>query len=346
MKIEFDPSQEGACLLYDCLAKKAIIGVSPQCIIKDLDKAKRAMGYLAYPGPGLKNDIPDQLFYEYEDIVTDDKFHPATETKYRTSGKLEESFSKEEYIEKIEAIKELLAAGEVYQVNFAIRFRKKFSGDSYAMFCKLSKSNPVAFSAYFNAGKFQIISSSPERLLKVEKGMIVTEPIKGTAKKKDLDYLLESEKERAELDMITDLERNDVGRICEFGTLKLTKERELLELKNLWHTYSQVEGKLGSDVTREDVIEAMFPGGSITGCPKKRAMRYISGLEGIPRNIYTGSIGYIDTDKMDFNIAIRTILIKGGFMEFWAGGGIVADSDPEKEYEEALLKAERFLGII
>lgn len=322
------------------------MGVNPNRIVKDLNKAKKSMGYLAYPNPKLKNTIPDRLFYEYEDIVTDDKFRPRSDAKFKTSGTLEQSFSEEEYINKILYIKELLAAGEVYQINFALRFRKKFSGDPYAMFCKLSKSNPVAFSAYFNAGKFQIISSSPERLLKVEKGKIVTEPIKGTAKKRDLQYLLDSEKELAELDMITDLERNDVGKICEFGTLKLTKERELLELKNLWHTYSQVEGKLSPDVTHERVIEAMFPGGSITGCPKKRAMRYISELEGIPRNIYTGSIGYIDGDKMDFNIAIRTILIKDGYMEFWAGGGIVADSDPEKEYAEALLKADKFLAIL
>ncbi len=156
--------------------------------------------------------------------------------------------------------------------------------------------------------------------------------------------------------MITDLERNDVGKICEYGTLKLKKEREVLELNNLWHTYSEVEGKLRPDVGPEDVITAMFPGGSITGCPKKRAMEYISQLEGLPRNIFTGSIGYIEQKSKienrksnfcaDFNIAIRTILIKDGMMEFWAGGGIVADSDPAKEYEECHLKAERFLGII
>ena len=148
-----------------------------------------------------------------------------------------------------------------------------------------------------------------------------------------------------------------------------------MELKNLWHTYSEVQGKLSSEITPEKVIEAMFPGGSITGCPKKRAMRYIEELEGLPRNIYTGSIGYIsdlgsivgrswvdrgDTKvkrstngpqavhnrKMDFNIAIRTVLIKYGRLEFWAGGGIVADSDPEAEYAEALLKADNFLAIM
>lgn len=346
INLDFDSSQEGACLLYDGVAKKILVGRSPGGKVKDLNKATQAMGYLAYPNPKIKNSIPDRLFYEYESIDMVEVKLPKSDRKYKTTGKLEQSYTEEEYINKILYIKELLAAGEVYQVNFALRFRKKFSGDPYALFLKLAEVNPVSFSAYLNCGKFQIISSSPERLLKVEKGKIITEPIKGTSKKRDLQYLLDSEKERAELDMITDLERNDVGKICEYGTLKLTKERELLELKNLWHTYSQVEGKLGSDVTREKVIEAMFPGGSITGCPKKRAMRYISELEGIPRNIYTGSIGYIDGDRMDFNIAIRTILIKDGYMEFWAGGGIVADSDPEKEYAEALLKVDKFLAIL
>ncbi len=157
--------------------------------------------------------------------------------------------------------------------------------------------------------------------------------------------------------MITDLERNDVGKICEYGKLKLNKEREVLELPNLWHCYSEVEGALRSDVGFEEVVEAMLPSGSITGCPKKRAMEYIAQLEGLPRNIYTGAIGLItdlsgqrsavsaESLEMDFNIAIRTILVKDGYLEFWAGGGIVADSDPESEYKECMLKAEKLLGL-
>lgn len=361
-------------MLYDAITHQQMVGVDPIRKIKNLNRAKKAMGYLAYPGPGLKNEIPDRLFYEYKDIVKSSGTLKC-DTSYRTKGRLEQSVSEEEYVEKIGQIKELLAAGEIYQMCYSIRFRKKFSGDPYALFCKLSKVNPVAFSAFFNAGAFQIISSSPERLFKVQDGKITTTPIKGTAPKekvRDLKFhsassswlrgkirkdirdenllkLLDSDKERAELDMITDLERNDVGKICEYGTLKLKKEREVLELKNLWHTYSEIGGQLRSDIDPEAVIEAMFPGGSITGCPKKRAMKYISELEGLPRNIFTGSIGYVKQDtvlEMDFNIAIRTILIKDGYMEFWAGGGIVADSDPESEYSEALLKAERFLDII
>lgn len=310
-----------------------------------------SIGYLAYPNPTIKNDIPASRFYKYNSITRMSKIEEEVgDIDYKTSGRLEQSVTKSEYIKKINQIKELLSAGEIYQMCYCIRFRKKFSGDPYALFLKLIETSPGDFSAYLNCGDYQIISLSPERLFKVENGKIITQPIKGTVPKtggkKSLNYLLTSEKERAELDMITDLERNDVGKICKYGTLKLAKEREVLELKNIWHTYSQVEGQLPKNIKLEEIIQAMFPGGSITGCPKKRAMEYIEEFEGLPRNIFTGSIGYISDKKMDFNICIRTALVRNGYIEYWAGGGIVADSDPEKEYAECMLKAERLLAII
>jgi len=354
-------------------------------------KAKYIIGYLAYPNVGLKNTIPERLFFGYEKLIRQ-KGLPVLQKSsrfgrwtidcppsdgdfgFKTFGILKQSVTKSEYVKKIKQIKELLARGEIYQMCYCIRFHKEFEGSPFALFQKLIAVNPTDYSAYLNCGDFQIISNSPEHFFTVQNGMIITTPIKGTISKKNrknLKKLLENEKERAELDMITDLERNDVGKICEYGTLKLKKERAILELGNLWHTYSEVEGKLRSDVTSKDIIGAMFPGGSITGCPKKRAMEYISKLEGLPRNIFTGSIGYIyncrdngwdnrrdnclhnsphdcpiNSCSMDFNIAIRTALVKDGMVEFWAGGGIVADSDPEKEYEECHLKAERFLDII
>ncbi len=401
MKISsHDIEKEGFSVLHgkwgDSKMPQSIIGLSSKLKSQN---SKYSIGYFAYPNVSFKNIIPSSRFYGYDKLLKLPK-PPVVDGDFNTTGKLEQSVSKSEYIKKIEQVKELLAAGEIYQMCYSIRFRKKFSGSPYALFLKLTEINPVDFAAYLNCGDFQIISSSPERLFKVKNGKITTTPIKGTAPKaktqnsklktlkqqfefrtlsleflspkdigdRNLIRLLESEKERAELDMITDLERNDVGKICEYGTLKLKKEREILELKNLWHTYSEVEGALRSDVSQKEVIEAMFPGGSITGCPKKRAMEYISLLEGLPRNIFTGSIGYVASSsisdfrfqnsdsqitnhksqmfEMDFNIAIRTILIKDGYLEFWAGGGIVADSEPEAEYAECLLKAEKFLGII
>ena len=388
---------EGFCVLHtgvlrhtiqnvDMSSEKwTIVGLNPKTVDK---KAGHGLigkiGYLAYPNPTLKNDIPDKRFYEFDsllyyshqtnnafvryvkeadinkwnNIIAGKRLSNRASSGFRTSGRLRQSVTMSEYIGKIKQIKELLAAGEIYQLCYCIRFRKKFKGDPYALFLKLSEVNPVNFSAYLNCGDFQIISASPERFFKVENGKIITQPIKGTVDKKggkkSLDHLLNSEKERSELDMITDLERNDIGKICKYGTLKLNKERELLELDNLWHTYSEVEGQLPNDITSDQIIKAMFPGGSVTGCPKKRAMEYIEKLEGLPRNIFTGSIGYVfngEPDnsyalKMDFNIAIRTALIKDGYIEYWSGSGIVADSNPEEEYKECMLKAEKFLKLL
>ncbi|MBI5411668.1 anthranilate synthase component I family protein [Candidatus Peregrinibacteria bacterium] len=386
-----------------------------------LQKGICVIGCLAYPNVGLKNTIPSARFYSYEFIQNSkiQKFKNSKLSQGQSTfrvGKFKANISKKTYFQKIEKIKEYLTAGEVYQINFAIRFTAPFSGDPYGLFLALQQKNPADFSAYFNGGDFQIVSCSPERLFQMKNGIIRTQPIKGTAPKElkiknqeirikdlrqsaSLERLLGSEKERAELDMITDLERNDLGKICEYGSVRVKKERAILELPNLWHTYSEIQGRLREDVSTHEIFDALFPGGSVTGCPKIRAMRFISELEGAPRNIFTGAIGYMASDErretsderretsderretsderretsserretsserrvardeeerklvtghssLDFNIAIRTALIQDGRIEFWAGGGIVMDSDPEREYLECLLKAERILDTI
>lgn len=352
-----NPSAEGFCVLHTGGgAGQTYVYADPNVkffhVPEKSDYLPAYVGYMAYPNPTLKNEIPDARFYGYEGLAADSRQHLPTAlgAAFSTAGKLEQSVSKAEYVKKIKAVKELLADGEIYQLNYAIRFRKKFTGSPYVLFLKLIEKNPTAFSAFLNCGDFQIISNSPERLFRVEKNRIMTQPIKGTISKaggqKALAELMASPKERAELDMITDLERNDVGKICKYGTLRLTKERELMELSNLWHTYSEVQGDLPKNISRAEIIRAMFPGGSITGCPKIRAMEYIEKLENLPRNIFTGSIFHITGDKMDSNICIRTALVKNGFIEYWAGGGIVADSNPEAEYAECMLKAEKFLSIL
>jgi para-aminobenzoate synthetase component 1 len=314
-------------------------------------KCQAYIGYLAYPNPKLKNKIPERQFFAYENLKSFKKPEISKNPdRFKTSGKLEQSVTKAQYLKKIKEIKELLAAGEIYQLNYAIRFRKKFEGSPYSLFLNLLKANPTEFSAFINCGDYQIISNSPERLFLKKNGKILTQPIKGTVTKQGgkriLERFLASEKERAELDMITDLGRNDIGRVCQYGTLKLIKERELMELKNLYHTYSEVEGELSPEVTNAEVVQAMFPGGSITGCPKKRAMHYIEKLEGLPRNIFTGSVILAEKNYIDANICIRTALVRDGYIEYWAGGGIVADSDPEAEYAECLLKAEKFISLL
>jgi len=346
----------GFALLYD--ENKTQVGHSPVKKIKNIPEKQdfekncnTIIGYLSYPNPKLKNKIPDSQFFGYSKMQTLKKVGiKEIEGFYKSYGKLEHSVTRAQYIKKIKEVKKLLAEGEIYQLNYAIRFQKKFEGSSYALFLRLIKENPTQFSAFLNCGDYQIISNSPERLFRVKEDTIITQPIKGTTTKKGgkrtLEIFLDSKKERAELDMITDLARNDVGRICKYRTLNLNKERELMELKNLYHTYSEVEGEIASGVKNKEVIKAMFPGGSITGCPKKRAMEYIEKLEKLPRNIFTGSIVIAESNYIDSNICIRTALVKDGMIEYWAGGGIVADSDPESEYEECLLKAEKFLGII
>ncbi|MFH0838138.1 MAG: anthranilate synthase component I family protein [Patescibacteria group bacterium] len=365
-KYSEDSKKEGFCMLHTGGTEQKWTKVCqrPAGVLTRLPEIKDGqavhIGFLAYPNPKLKNKIPDSRFYRFRNSIVH-YHHGKLELKpfrpdYKTSGKLEQNVTRSEYIKKIKEVKKLLAAGEIYQLNYAIRFRKKFSGNPYHLFLKLIESNPANFSAFLNCGSFQILSNSPERLFRTEKNVIMTQPIKGTiaksenpkpeTRKKALAKLLASEKERAELDMITDLERNDIGKLCEYGTLRLTKEREVMELPNLYHTYSEVRGDLPRGTTSSEIISAMFPGGSVTGCPKKRAMEYIEKLEGIPRNIFTGSVIHMAGGVMDASICIRTALVQSGFIEYWAGGGIVADSDPEAEYSECMLKAERYLGIL
>ena len=352
--------KEGFCLLHagGGETKKTKVCLRPVRTSKRIparnDGQLVHIGYLAYPNPKLANKIPDSHFYSYVRSETHRHKKGAAvagpAAGFKTSGRLEQSVTRSEYVGKIKAIKELLAAGEIYQLDYAIRFRKKFAGNPYHFFLRWIESSPADFSAFLNCGDFQILSNSPERLFRVEKNQIMTQPIKGTIGKKGgkkaLQKLLASQKERAELDMITDLERNDVGKICKYGTLRLAEEREVMELTNLYHTYSEVRGDLPREVAGEKIVKAMFPGGSITGCPKKRAMEYIEKLEGLPRNIFTGSVVHMAGGVTDASICIRTALVYKGIIEYWAGGGIVTDSDPEAEYAECMLKAEKFLSLL
>lgn len=355
---KWNPQQKGFAVFWNPSKKGTVlVGQHPKHEINSLASlspyfrsgSKIALGYLNYPNVRLKNHIPDCRFFGYESL-TEAKALPPSLGSFKVHGPLEVSLSRARYLNIFKKIQKKIFDGEIYQMNFAIRFRQKFSGDPYALYHRWVSKNPAAFSAFLQLGETQILSVSPERFFKVKGTRIFTEPIKGTASKaggkKALTQLLKSEKERAELDMITDLERNDLGKISEYGSVKVLKSRAVLELPNLWHCYSVVQGTLKKSMTPELVLGALFPGGSITGCPKVRAMEMIEKFEGLPRNVFTGSLGLVRNGEMDFSIAIRTAWIRDGFIEYWAGGGIVADSDGEAEYAEALLKAERFLSII
>ncbi|MFA6078571.1 MAG: aminodeoxychorismate synthase component I [Candidatus Omnitrophota bacterium] len=266
---------------------------------------------------------------------------------FRPSGELRSNFSKEAYIDAIEKAKEYIRRGDIYQVNLSQRFEVELKEEPFALYSRLRKTNPAPFSSYLNFDDLVIASSSPERFLMKRGDYIETRPIKGTRPRgRDASEdammereLLASPKDAAEHLMIVDLERNDLGRICEYGSVKVSELNMLERYSTVFHLVSVVSGKLTKGIGPIDCMEAAFPGGSITGAPKIRSMEIIEELEPVKRSVYTGAIGYISFDgSMDTSIAIRTFVISGGKAYFQAGGGIVADSDPEREYEETIHK--------
>jgi len=266
------------------------------------------------------------------------------------------SVSHAQYLNDLQLVIDYIYAGDIYQANLTQRFSMVWEGDPWNLYSHLHRQNPAPFAAFLPYSDFQILCSSPERFIRVQTdGQIETRPIKGTrprGKSPEEDHTLalelqKSPKDRAELTMIIDLERNDLGRICEFGTVKVTDLIKLEKYPTVWHLASTVTGQLRRGLEPSDIIQAVFPGGSITGAPKIRAMEIIEELELYKRGLYTGSIGYMGFDgAWDFNIVIRTILLKDGKAFVHVGGGIVADSIPESEYIETLDKAKALFRVL
>lgn len=268
------------------------------------------------------------------------------------SMQLESNFTKKNYLKAVERIRELIAAGDTYQVNLSQRFTADYKGDAWTLYRKLRTINPAPFSAYLNFGGVQVLSSSPERFLKIRDGVIETRPIKGTrprGKTPEEDARLarelsSSEKDKAEHVMIVDLERNDLGKVCEYGSVHVSEMEVIESYATVHHMVSTVMGKLRKDASLVDCLRATFPGGSITGAPKVRAMEIIDELEPSCRGLYCGSIGYLGYNNVcDLNIVIRTMIIKDGKIYFSVGGGVVYDSQPEAEYQETLDKGEALM---
>jgi len=254
-----------------------------------------------------------------------------------------------EYVKGVEKIRDYITEGDVYQVNFARRIEAEgvFPGDE--IYLKLRSVNPTSFSAFFDAGNFQILSNSPELFVKKSGSRITTVPMKGTrprGKNRKEDALLRkelllSEKEKAELVMIVDLERNDIGRVCRFGSVRVKNLRRMEKYETVFQTTSAIEGCLREEVSQAGLLRATFPGGSVTGAPKIRAMEIIEELEPCKRAFYTGSMGYVGFNgDMELNLLIRTILLKDSRLYYPAGGGIVWDSVPDEEFRETQAKAE------
>ena len=315
-------------------------------------------GYLiALPVPGRESQST-RAAQELIDLIRNSppspdrvlRLHSAPLRMHGQERGVRSNFTRPAYRQAVERALDYIQAGHIYQANISQRFTAPMNGTAESLYRRLRAANPAPFAAFLDLGGFQIVSASPERFLSVEpeSRRVETRPIKGTrprGKTFEADEglkaeLLASEKDAAELLMIVDLERNDLGRACEFGAVRVPELRRVEAYPTVWHTVAIVEGRLRSGATRADLLRATFPGGSITGAPKIRAMQIIEELEGLRRHVYCGSIGYLGFDgTMDLNIVIRTITVMDGQAYFHAGGGIVADSQPDDEYDETLHKA-------
>jgi para-aminobenzoate synthetase component 1 len=293
--------------------------------------------------------------------VRDDEVEELPSTTFKVTSAISSNITKQDYAEAFKAIQTYIHDGDCYQVNLAQRFSAKATGDAWQAYQKLREISPAPFMAYMNFNDMFVMSGSPERFLQLVNGHVETRPIKGTRPRADdlatdkryAEELLSSLKDRAENLMIVDLLRNDIGKNCVIGSVKADKLFQLQSFANVHHLVSIITGELQANKTALDLLRGCFPGGSITGAPKLRSMQIIESLEPHRRGIYCGAIGYIGFDgNMDTNIAIRTaVYIRGenhadGEISFYAGGGVVADSDLEKEYMETWDKASSMLKLV
>lgn len=343
----------------------------------------RWVGYLGYEmgcfadadviTPYFASSLPDCCFYR-PSVVIDFNHLTNRATLYAKSSTVSlerttrcqkeegslhltyQSDSLESYLEKIGRAKEWILDGEIYQINLSQEFHLEAEKtDPFAFFERVHRLNPAPFSAFIQCEEFAIVSSSPERFLTRRGTKLETRPIKGTMPRGKTDQedmenrheLLTSEKERAELLMITDLMRNDVGKVSLPGSVQTHEIWRCETYTNVFHLLSIIEGTCSKEVDSVDIVRQLFPGGSITGCPKLRAMQAIAELEKRPRGLYTGSIGYFaQNGDFDLNIAIRTLVVEPTRVRIQLGGAIVIDSDPLKEFEETLYKGDSLFSVL
>ena len=295
----------------------------------------------------------------WHEKLEDDNFHGTSDpTNIWDNSEIIQPTSnctRNQFLATIRRALDYIHAGDIYQVNLSQRLTAPWASGGWEFHCALNAASPAPFSAFIDAGDFQIASSSPERFLRLSGQHVQTRPIKGTRPRDanpqrdaQLAHELQSSgKERAELVMITDLLRNDLGRVCEFGSVAVPELMRLEQFPQVQHLVSTVEGRLRPELSHLRALRECFPGGSITGAPKFRAMEIIDELEPVTRGPYTGSIGYLGFNReSQFNIAIRTAIVREGQVWFQTGAGIVADSDPEMEYEETLAKARGFKAAL
>lgn len=272
---------------------------------------------------------------------------PPPSEPFQLTAAFHAEMSQVEYAERFARVQRYIRAGDCYQINLAQRLTARYQGDKWDAYCRLRRATPTPFSGFMAWGDKAVMSLSPERFLQVSEGRVETRPIKGTRRRGDTpaddharaQALLHSAKDRAENVMIVDLLRNDLGRVCQPGSVHVPTLCGLESYPNVHHLVSVVQGELNAGHSPLALLEAAFPGGSITGAPKIRAMQIIDELEPCQRSLYCGSLGYVDVrGHMDTSITIRTVLADGNSLHVWGGGGLVADSSPADEYAETLDK--------
>ncbi len=317
----------------------SMFGVYNKTVVIDHTNNKKY--WIHTPAPGCpKITSIESLFVPYA-------------SSFKTSP-IHSDWQYEQYQDAFATIIDHIQRGNVYQVNLSHRFHMDYAGNPAALYAKLRAQSPAPFGCYIHMDPWVICSASPERFFKQSGGQIVTQPIKGTAPRGHTPAqdraakaaLLASEKNKAELLMITDLLRNDLAMVCQTGSVTVDALRTVHAFSNVFHTESVIRGATSAPIA--DILKTLSPGGSITGAPKQAAMALIDELETAPRGLYTGSIGLIRFDQQlaDFNIAIRTLYGTQSRLYFHSGGGIVADSTPQSEYEELLKKAESMAQVV
>lgn len=329
----------------DIHAPDAEVGLYSWAVIFD-HRQRRAM-LIAHPqsDPRTLREVRSRIRSQQTKTLKD----------FRLSSKFESNLNQEAYQQAFEAVQRYISSGDCYQINLAQRFSASFEGSPWHAYKALRKTAAAPFSAFIQASDYAFLSVSPERFLQTANQRVITSPIKGTIgrssdRKSDMELakqLLDSPKDRAENLMIVDLMRNDLGKCCIPGSIHVDELFELQSFDTVHHLVSTISGQLKDQIGPTELLAHCFPGGSITGAPKIRAMEIIEELEPHRRSIFCGSIGYISCDgQMDTNIAIRTMACAKDQIYCWAGGGIVVDSDCESEYQECYTKVDKLMAAL
>jgi para-aminobenzoate synthetase component 1 len=317
------------------------------------DHQTREVWFITHYRQNNEVEAAKRRIAEMERSWTEVRSEPFTHKPAEPKGEaLQAAFTKESFMEAVEKIKEYIESGDVFQVNLSVRQTQQLGVHPLKIYETLRELNPSPYMAYLELKDFQIVSGSPELLVKIDGEKASTRPIAGTRSRgrneeedtKLANELIQNEKERAEHVMLVDLERNDLGRVCKYGTVEVNEFMVIEKYSHVMHIVSNVQGTLAEGKDYIDVFKGVFPGGTITGAPKIRTMEIIEELEPSRRGIYTGSIGWIGYNgDMELNIVIRTLLAKDGHAYIQSGAGIVIDSNPKHEYKESLKKAQALL---